>query len=242
MSAAVQTQQTIDAAGLRKRATRMLALVDLARALPGGDTPFPAVGAATDRDEQLSILLQCLQSELEALHLVGSAGADAPMAVHPAQAAEPVAELPPVADTVPPAAGRQADTPVQLLRKLDGWLCNTGHDAAHPWRRSIAATLAAQWAEGPTVSAVSAGHVFYEISELVESLEELMQQCLNGCNELWPAAFSVVNHVGWLADSATAAHGADSGRKTVEQWFLSPRAAGALQDAAHATQWQGGAA
>jgi len=32
--------------------------------------------------------------------------------------------------------------PLQLLQALDGWLHNTGHDEAHPWRKSIGQTLA----------------------------------------------------------------------------------------------------
>lgn len=32
-------------------------------------------------------------------------------------------------------------TPVELLRALDGWLSETGHDDDHPWRASIAQTL-----------------------------------------------------------------------------------------------------
>lgn len=33
--------------------------------------------------------------------------------------------------------------PVELLGALDGWLTETGHDGGHPWRVSIAETLAA---------------------------------------------------------------------------------------------------
>lgn len=51
-----------------QRANRMLALVDMAQALPQGDTPFPADGDSTDRDDQLSALLHSLNSELQALH------------------------------------------------------------------------------------------------------------------------------------------------------------------------------
>jgi hypothetical protein len=43
-----------------------------------------------------------------------------------------------IAPTVMPA------TPAGLLRQIDGWLANTNHGSGHPWRQSIAATLAAE--------------------------------------------------------------------------------------------------
>jgi hypothetical protein len=39
------------------------------------------------------------------------------------------------------AVNQAPASPVALLRQLDGWLGSSGHDAAHPWRISIAATL-----------------------------------------------------------------------------------------------------
>lgn len=80
------------------RVNRMLALVDLARALPEGDTPFPADGATTDRDQQLAALLHCLSSELQALHLVASSEVDSgpavqAVAVPAAAAGDPVPSL-----------------------------------------------------------------------------------------------------------------------------------------------------
>ena len=49
--------------------TRMLALVEMASALPAGDTPPPDDGDNTDRDEKLAALLHCLRVELETLHV-----------------------------------------------------------------------------------------------------------------------------------------------------------------------------
>jgi len=54
---------------ISERATRMLALVDMARALPLGDTPVPDDDESTDRDDKLSALLHCLTGELQALYL-----------------------------------------------------------------------------------------------------------------------------------------------------------------------------
>lgn len=49
--------------------TRMLALVEMASALPAGDTPLPDDGDNTDRDDKLAALLHCLRVELETLHV-----------------------------------------------------------------------------------------------------------------------------------------------------------------------------
>jgi len=38
-------------------------------------------------------------------------------------------------------ANQTPATPVGLLRQLDGWLDQSGHDQDHPWRIAIAATL-----------------------------------------------------------------------------------------------------
>ncbi len=54
---------------LPQRITRMLALVDLARALPPGDCGLAPADHSTDRDDKLSALLHCLTAELEALHM-----------------------------------------------------------------------------------------------------------------------------------------------------------------------------
>lgn len=52
-----------------------------------------------------------------------------------------------VGDADAPSAGspgsRAPFSPVELLRALDGWLAETGHDGGHPWRESIAKTLEA---------------------------------------------------------------------------------------------------
>lgn len=49
--------------------TRMLAVIEMASALPAGDTPLPDAGDSTDRDDKLAALLHCLRVELEALHV-----------------------------------------------------------------------------------------------------------------------------------------------------------------------------
>lgn len=51
------------------RVMRMLALVEMASALPAGDTPLPDDGDNTDRDDKLAALLHCLRAELETLHV-----------------------------------------------------------------------------------------------------------------------------------------------------------------------------
>lgn len=50
------------------RTIRMLALVDLANALPKGEPDLPAKGESTDREDKLEALLHSLQFDLEAQH------------------------------------------------------------------------------------------------------------------------------------------------------------------------------
>jgi len=163
--------------------------------------------------------------------------ADTTRGAHPIPAAHAAG-----ADAKAQALRADALAPLQLLRQLDGWLDNTGHDDEHPWRVCIGATLATHGVDAPTVPAINAGHLFWEIAQKASVLRELLEEVLNGNTELWAAAFSSVAHLGWMADSASVAHGEDAFRGDAAAWFLSPRAASAMEAAERATRSQGGAA
>jgi hypothetical protein len=80
-------------------------------------------------------------------------------------------------DTVP--AGTPGTTPLpphELLQALDGWLAGTGHDSAHPWRASIAHTLAAHphGASAPRVDL--ALQCAWELQGLAEALGSMFER------------------------------------------------------------------
>lgn len=92
--------------------TRLLALVDMARALPLGDTPLPEDDESTDRDDKMAALLHCMASELQALYLAarGDAGQGqaVPAVQAPAAAAMAVHQAAPGAAALTQRAGELA--------------------------------------------------------------------------------------------------------------------------------------
>lgn len=56
------------------RVNRMLALVDIANAIPKDDVYPPGPGESSDSCEKLSAVLHCLSGELQALHAEVSHG------------------------------------------------------------------------------------------------------------------------------------------------------------------------
>jgi hypothetical protein len=130
--------------------------------------------------------------------------------------------------------------PVELLRQLDGWLDNTGHDSEHPWRVCIGATLAAYGIEALTVRADHAAHLFRKISEALSCVHENLPPALDADTE--GLIVSAVAHAGWLADAAAVAHGGKAARGDAGAWFLSRESWKAMQAAEAATGAKGGAA
>lgn len=141
--------------------------------------------------------------------------------------------------------------PLALLRELDRWLDNTGHDDCHPWRLSILSTLAAH---GGDANPADAQEVRWQRSigeglqahsrrqrvdagEVVEALLLSIADHAAGLLELIDAQDKIplrlplrasVGHIGWVADLLLDRALYGQARGGAAAWLLQEHEAAAL--------------
>lgn len=129
-------------------------------------------------------------------------------------------------------------TPHELLRLLDGWLMNCRYGADHPWRLSIARTLAEYPEPGMRAPRSAALEVLlYAQLRQVEALFELLdQRPADDQIEMSGAIRALVGIMGWLSRRGLVdfcGHVPDRG-SSASRWLLLPGEARLLDPAGSA--------
>lgn len=116
---------------------------------------------------------------------------------------------------------RAAATPTDLLRRLDAWLSNAGHEAGSTWRRAIHDTLRQAPQVAPTAGLAA---LFGEAAAVAHRAD--VGACCPDTAEDWEAEArrlrEAVCRMGWLADLGASLAGSEPVRGDATWWLLSP--------------------